>query len=155
LLVSIIENIMFSVIEIRPGAGGKAAVMPRGTRSGRAVQWVAGEPAYHGTSAELRPGDLVEPGHEANFSVSAPGCVYFTDETQYGSAVDCARFAARRKGGHPHVYRVEPTGDVERDPDFAVSGGSFRTRQPLRVAEEDDLWRTDSRWNQPEDWLNQ
>jgi hypothetical protein len=75
--------------------------------------------------------------------------VYFTSETQYGSAVDFAKHAARRKGGRPHVYRVEPTGDVERDPDFAVTGGGFRTRQPLRVIEEDDLWKTDPRWAGP------
>jgi hypothetical protein len=119
-----------------------AASEKRGLRG----RWTSGEPAYHGTSAELKPGDLIEPGHEANFDVTAPGHVYFTDEAHYGAAVNHAKRAARTKGGHPHVYRVEPTGEAEHDPDYAVSGGSFRTKQPLRVVGEDDLWQTDPRF---------
>lgn len=113
---------------------------------GKAGKWISGEAAYHGTSAELKPGDLIEPGHEANFDVSKPGHVYFTDESRYGSAVNYAKHTARTRGGQPHVYKVEPTGDVERDPDFAVSGGSYRTKHPLRVVEEDDFWKTDPRF---------
>lgn len=108
-------------------------------------RWTGG-PAYHGTSAVLNPGDVIEPGHEANFDSSTPGHVYFTDEGRYGAAVGFAKRAARKTGGQPRVYRVEPLGEYEKDPDFAVSGGSYRTKHPMRVIEEDEYWKGDPRW---------
>lgn len=102
-------------------------------------------PAYHGTTAELKPGDLITPGHGANFDWSSPEHVYFTDEAHYGEAVRQAKHTARRRGGTPHVYQVEPVGGVDKDPDYAISGGSYRAGQ-LRVIGEDELWKTDPRW---------
>ena len=105
--------------------------------------------AYHGTNARLRPGDLISAGHEPNFGWSSPEHVYFTDETRYGDAVKFALRAARRRGGQPHVYQVEPTGDFEPDPEFAFTKNIFRTRDPVRVLAEDTYWKGDSRWPTP------
>lgn len=111
-------------------------------------EWTGGL-AFHGTSAELKPGDLITPGHEKNTDVTSAGHVYFASERHYGAAVQSAHRAVKRRGGAPHVYQVEPTGDAEADPDFAVSGGSFRSRSPLRVVSEDESWKSDPRFSPP------
>lgn len=125
-----------------------------GKLSGRPVvsaaprsRWDGDQPAYHGTSVVFEAGDLIQPGAgEANYHWSSPDHVYFVDEAHYGEAVQQAQRCARRKGGQPRVYLVQPLGEYERDLEYAVTGGSFRTPGSLRVAGEDDHWKTDSRW---------
>lgn len=95
---------------------------------------------YHGTRAELRPGDLIQPGHAANFGPTprAANFVYFTrtlDASVWG-----AELAAGE--GEGRIYLVEPTGPVEDDPNLTnarFKGNptkSFRSRAPLRVTGE-------------------
>lgn len=95
---------------------------------------------YHGTRADLRPGDLIEPGHAANFGPTprAANFVYFTrtlDASVWG-----AELAAGE--GRGRIYLVEPTGPVEDDPNLTnarFKGNptkSFRSRAPLRVTGE-------------------
>ena len=61
---------------------------------------------YHGTVADLQPGDLITPGHGANYVASKSGRVYFTTDRAWAllyaldsSAEDCP----------PRVYEVRPT----------------------------------------------
>lgn len=100
---------------------------------------------YHGTRAELRPGDLIAPGHAANFGPSprTANFVYFTrtlDASIWG-----AELAAGE--GRGHVYLVEPTGPFEDDPNLTNArfkgnpSKSFRSRTPLRVTGELLHWR--------------
>jgi rifampin ADP-ribosyltransferase len=65
---------------------------------------------YHGTSAELNPGDVVEPGHaETTFNYDRPPKhVYFTKHL--AKAWNYADFRASSKGGNASVYEVEPIG---------------------------------------------
>ena len=100
-------------------------------------------PFFHGTKAELRPGDLLGPGLSSN---SGPGkvanFVYLT------ATLDAATWGAElaRGEGTGRIYRVEPTGPFEDDPnltDQRFPGNptrSYRTRDPLRVVEEVTDW---------------
>src|SRR5262249_19009331 len=73
-----------------PGPGAEAAAASMTGRVTRS-QWaelvhrlsegdLRSAGGYHGTHRKLRPGELVEPGHEANSEASEPGHVYFTDD---------------------------------------------------------------------------
>ncbi len=96
-------------------------------------------PFYHGTKAYLRPGDVLQPGYRSNFSEHRKAnYIYLT------ATVDAATWGAELAVGEGpgRIYRVEPTGPIEDDPnltDKKFPGNptrSYRTRQPLRVVGE-------------------
>ena len=96
-------------------------------------------PFFHGTRADLRPGDLLTPGWGTNYgSGKASRNIYLT------ASRDGAPLAAALAlgDGPPRVYRVEPVGTIEDDPnvtDKRFPGNptrSYRTKEPLRVVEE-------------------
>ena len=98
---------------------------------------------YHGTRAELEPGDLIEPGYRSNFgSRRKANHVYLT------ATVDAAVWGAELAVGEGpgRIYIVEPTGPIEDDPnltDKKFPGNptkSHRSRDPLRVMAELADW---------------
>lgn len=100
-------------------------------------------PFYHGTKADLTPGDLLTAGRRSNYGPEVVmNHIYFT--ALIGGAGLAAELAAG--DGNPHVYRVEPTGEWENDPnvtDKKFPGNptrSYRSRDPLRVIEEVHDW---------------
>ena len=100
-------------------------------------------PLYHGTRADLRPGDLLTPGHASNYgSRQTANFVYLTARKE-GAAL-AAELAAGE--GLARVYVVEPLGPIEDDPnvtDRKFPGNptrSYRTRQPLRFVREERDW---------------
>jgi len=97
----------------------------------------------HGTKADLAAGDLLSPGRESNFEAGrVMNYVYFT------ATLDAATWGAELAAGdgRGRIYRVEPTGDFEDDPnvtDKKFPGNpthSFRSREPLRVVGEVVDW---------------
>ncbi len=89
---------------------------------------------YHGTRADLKPGDLIEPGRPSNYGQrSAATHVYLT------GTVDAAAWGAELAAGEGpgRIYVVEPTGPIMEDPDLTRDGTnptrSYRSEQPLRV----------------------
>ena len=93
----------------------------------------------HGTKADLAVGDLLVPGRESNFEAGrVMNQVYFT--ATLDAAVWGAELAAGE--GRGRVYIVEPSGEFEDDPnvtDKKCPGNptrSYRSREPLRVADE-------------------
>jgi len=108
--------------------------------------WMTGaedERYYHGTCADLAPGDLVEPGYTSNFgSRRKANHVYLT------ATVDAAVWGAELAigDGPGRIYIVEPTGPIEDDPnltDKKFPGNptkSYRSRHPLLVTGELDGW---------------
>jgi hypothetical protein len=96
-------------------------------------------PFYHGTKADLKPGDLLEPGYSSNYGErTKANFIYLT------ATMDAAIWGAELAmgEGHGRIYCVEPTGPIEDDPnltDKKFPGNptrSYRTRQPLRVVSE-------------------
>ena len=99
-------------------------------------------PFYHGTRADLAPGDLLAPGHTANYADRKLSWIYFS------GTLDAAIWGCElAKGeGRERIYIVEPTGAFEDDPnltDKRFPGNptqSYRSRAPLRVVGEVEQW---------------
>jgi uncharacterized protein YciI len=96
-------------------------------------------PFFHGTKADLKPGDMLGPGYRSNYGEGrTANFVYFT-ATSNGAPL-AAELADGE--GRARVYRVEPTGFFEDDPNVTnkkFPGNptrSYRTREPLRILEE-------------------
>ncbi|MCK2024012.1 NAD(+)--rifampin ADP-ribosyltransferase [Microbacterium sp. kSW2-24] len=100
-------------------------------------------PFFHGTKADLRPGDLLTAGFPSNYRPEiVMNHIYFT------AMPNGAGLAAELAPGDraPRVYEVEPTGEFENDPnvtDKKFPGNptrSYRSAAPLRVVREVDDW---------------
>jgi Rifampin ADP-ribosyl transferase len=99
---------------------------------------------YHGTKANLKPGDLIEPGRLPNIGeLDRPtNYVYLT------GTLDAATWGAELALGEGpgRIYIVEPTGPIMDDPnltDQKFPGNptkSYRSREPLRVTGEVTEW---------------
>ena len=100
-------------------------------------------PFYHGTKADLQPGDFLTAGHGSNYkSELIINHIYFTALLNGAGLA-----AALAKGdGREHVYIVEPTGGFENDPnvtDKKFPGNptrSYRTEAPLKIIGEIPDW---------------
>jgi len=99
---------------------------------------------FHGTQADLEPGDQIIVGYRSNFTDAEPlSWVYFS------ATLDAAIWGAELAVGSqtPRIYIVEPTGPIEDDPnltDKKFPGNptlSYRSRTPLRVIGEVTKWQ--------------
>jgi rifampin ADP-ribosylating transferase len=73
------------------------------------------EKFYHGTKANLKQGDLIEPGFNSNYSQRKKAkYVYLT------ATLDAAIWGAELALGEGvgRIYIVEPTGPIEDDPNL-------------------------------------
>lgn len=102
------------------------------------------ETLYHGTKANLKHGDLIEPGFNSNYGQrNKARFVYLT------ATLDAATWGAELAAGEGpgRIYIVEPTGLFEDDPnltDKKFPGNptrSYRTKSPLRVIGEVADWQ--------------
>jgi hypothetical protein len=96
-------------------------------------------PFFHGTKADLQAGDLLAPRYSSNYGERREAnFVYLT------ATLDAATWGAELSLGEGpgRIYRVEPTGPFEDDPnltDKKFPGNptkSYRSRQPLRIVGE-------------------
>ena len=97
----------------------------------------------HGTKADLKAGDVLEPGRQSNYGDDRTANHVYLTET-LDAAVWGAELAAGE--GRGRIYLVEPTGALEDDPnvtDKRFPGNptrSYRTREPVRIVGELDDW---------------
>jgi len=98
---------------------------------------------FHGTRADLKPGDRIAVGYRSNFTDVKPlSWVYFA------ATLDAAIWGAELAAGDgpPRIYVVEPSGPIEDDPnltDKKFPGNptlSYRARDPLRIVAEVTRW---------------
>ena len=100
-------------------------------------------PFFHGTRADVRPGDLLTPGWRSNYGSGRVARHIYVTASSTGAPL-AAELA--RGDGRPRVYRVEPLGPLEDDPnvtDKRFPGNptrSYRTTEALRVVEEVTGW---------------
>lgn len=101
-------------------------------------------PFYHGTKANLKEGDLIEPGFNSNFGTGKKASYIYLTAT-LDAAIWGAELALGEGPGR--IYIVEPTGPIEDDPnltDKKFPGNptkSYRSRDPLRVIGELADWQ--------------
>lgn len=99
---------------------------------------------YHGTKADLKPGDLIMPGYTSNF-----GRKKRANHVYFSATMNAAIWGAELSSGDGtgRVYTVEPMGPYEDDPnltDKRFPGNptkSYRSRDPLRVVGEVVDWQ--------------
>lgn len=99
---------------------------------------------FHGTKADLKVGDLIVVGFNSNFGQRKNAKYIFLTGT-LDAAICGAELAFG--DGPERVYLVEPTGEVENDPDLTdqkFPGNptqSFRSTHPFRVVGEVTAWQ--------------
>ncbi|PPK88038.1 rifampin ADP-ribosylating transferase [Neolewinella xylanilytica] len=99
---------------------------------------------FHGTKADLQPGDLITPGFNSNFGQRRSARYCFLTAT-LDAAIWGAELAVGT--GRERIYLVEPTGPLEDDPDVTdrrFPGNptmSYRATQPFKVVGEVTLWQ--------------
>ena len=103
-------------------------------------------PFYHGTKADLKPGDLISPGYRSNYGqADRPSPWVYMTATLSPLGAELAR-----GDGPGRLYIVEPTGPFVDDPDLTdkkFPGNptkSYRSRYPLRVVGEVTDWEPHS-----------
>jgi hypothetical protein len=99
---------------------------------------------YHGTKADLKMGDLIEPGNASNYGRRKPATFVYLTAT-LDAAIWGAELAAG--AGRGRIYIVEPTGSIEDDPnltDKRLPGNvtqSYRSASPFRIIGEVPHWK--------------
>jgi rifampin ADP-ribosylating transferase len=102
---------------------------------------------YHGTRADLKPGDLIGAGYSSNYGARKQASwVYLT------GTLEAATWGAELAvgDGRERIYIVEPTGPIFDDPNLTnrkFPGNptqSYRSREPLRVTGEVTEWQSHS-----------
>ncbi len=99
---------------------------------------------FHGTKADLKPGDLIEVGFNSNYGQKKNAKYIFLTAT-----LDAAIWGAELSfgEGRERIYLVVPTGEIEDDPDLTdkkFPGNptrSYRSTQPFRVVGEVTVWQ--------------
>ncbi len=98
---------------------------------------------YHGTKAEIKTGDFIEPGYNSNYGKKKKAKYIYLTAT-LDAAIWGAELAAGE--GRQRIYIVEPTGTIEDDPnltDKKFPGNptkSYRSMHPLKVIGEVSEW---------------
>ncbi|WGM30232.1 NAD(+)--rifampin ADP-ribosyltransferase [Brevundimonas sp. NIBR11] len=99
---------------------------------------------YHGTRADLGVGDLLQPGFQSNYGEGLKlSWIYFS------GTLEAATWGAElaRGEGCQRIFIVEPTGEIEDDPNLTNAkfpGNptlSYRSRAPLRIVGEVTEWQ--------------
>lgn len=99
---------------------------------------------FHGTKADLKVGNLIEVGFNSNYEQQKNAKYIFLTAT-----LDAAIWGAELAlgDGRERIYLVEPTGELENDPDLTdkkFPGNptqSFRSTKPFRVVGEVTVWQ--------------
>jgi rifampin ADP-ribosylating transferase len=99
---------------------------------------------FHGTKADLKIGDMIAPGYNSNFGQRKNAKYVFLSAT-----LDAAIWGAELSvgEGRERIYLVEPTGEIEDDPDLTdrkFPGNptkSYRSVFPFKVVGEVTVWQ--------------
>jgi len=99
---------------------------------------------YHGTKADLKTGDPIEPGFVSNYGGRKRAKFVYLSAT-----LDAAIWGAELAvgAGRGRIYVVEPTAPIEDDPNLTnkkFPGNptrSYRSRHPFRVTGEVTDWQ--------------
>ncbi len=98
---------------------------------------------FHGTKFDLKIGDFIKPSFNSNYGLRKNAKFIFLSAT-----LDAAIWGAELAigDGKQRIYLVEPTGEIEDDPDLTdkkFPGNptkSYRSVHPFRVVGEVTIW---------------
>jgi hypothetical protein len=99
---------------------------------------------YHGTKANLKPGDLIEAGFNSNYGKQKKALYVYLTATLEAATWGAELALGEGKG---RIYIVDSTGPIEDDPnltDKKYPGNptrSYRSQHPLRVTGELMDWQ--------------
>ena len=99
---------------------------------------------FHGSRGDLKVGDLIEVGFNSNYGQRKNAKFIFLTAT-LDAAIWGAELAFGK--GRERIYLVEPTGEIENDPDLTdkkFPGNptqSYRSTKPFRVVGEVTVWQ--------------
>lgn len=99
---------------------------------------------FHGTKADLKLGEYITVGYYSNYGQQKNAQYIFLSAT-LDAAIWGAELALGE--GKERIYLVEPTGELENDPDLTdkkFPGNptqSYRSKQPFRVVGELTVWQ--------------
>lgn len=99
---------------------------------------------FHGTKADLKIGDFIETGINSNYGQNNNAKYVYLSAT-LDAAIWGAELALGE--GSERIYLVEPTGELEDDPnltDKKFPGNptmSYRSKSPFRVVGEITVWQ--------------
>jgi len=99
---------------------------------------------FHGTKADLELGDFIKAGFNSNYGQQKNAKYIFLAAT-LDPAIWGAELAVG--DGRERIYLVEPTGQIENDPDLTdkkFPGNptmSYRSTEPFRVVGEVTVWQ--------------
>jgi hypothetical protein len=99
---------------------------------------------FHGTKAHLKVGELIQVGFNSNYGQQKNARYIFLSAT-----LDAAIWGAELANGdgQERIYLVEPTGEIEDDPDLTDKKflgnptKSYRSFEPFRVVGEVSGWQ--------------
>lgn len=99
---------------------------------------------FHGTKADLKIGDFITVGNMSNFGQRKNAKYIFLTAT-----LDAAIWGAELSfgAGRERIYLVEPTGEIEDDPDLTdkkFPGNptkSYRSTEPFKIVGEVTVWQ--------------
>ena len=99
---------------------------------------------FHGTKADFKIGDFIKAGFASNYGKRKNAKYIFLSST-----LDAAIWGAELAFGEAkeRIYLVEPTGEIEDDPDLTdkkFPGNptkSFRSTQPFKIVGEVTVWQ--------------
>ena len=100
---------------------------------------------FHGTRSDLKLGEFIEVGFNSNYGQQKNAKYIFLSAT-----LDAAIWGAELAVGESRerIYLVEPTGEIEDDPDLTdkkFPGNptkSYRSKQPFKVVGEVSIWKS-------------
>lgn len=98
---------------------------------------------FHGTKADLSLGDLIEIGFTSNYGDRKAKYIYLSatlDPAIWGAELALGE-------GRERIYLVEPTGEIEDDPNLTDKrypgnpSKSYRSKHPFKVVGEVTIWQ--------------
>jgi hypothetical protein len=110
----------------------------------KTIQTPFAQTYFHGTKADLKPGDYIQVGNNSNFGERNNAKYIFLSAT-LDASIWGAELAIGE--GRERIYLVEPTGLIEDDPDLTdrkFPGNptkSFRSTHPFKVVGEVTIWQ--------------
>ena len=118
--------------------------MEQDKKENKSIQTPFVQTYFHGTKADLKIGDFIEVGNNSNFGERKNAKYIFLTAT-LDAAIWGAELALTE--GRERIYLVEPTGEIEDDPDLTdrkFPGNptkSYRSTHPFKVVGEVTVWQ--------------